>query len=71
MLCQLQPCVLEPATPCVIEPALRLQPYVSVRQVLLTPHIGWQRLETRQRVLEMVAANIAAFARDEPTHVVS
>lgn len=43
----------------------------ALDNVLLTPHIGWQRLETRQRVLQMVAANIAAFARDEPTNVVS
>ena len=46
-------------------------PLWTLDNVLLTPHIGWPRLETRQRVLEMVAANIAAFARDEPTHVVS
>ena len=46
-------------------------PLYELDNVLLTPHIGWQRLETRQRVLEMVADNIAAFARGAPTNVVS
>jgi len=33
--------------------------------VILTPHIGWQRLEARQRLVDMAADNIAAFARGE------
>jgi glycerate dehydrogenase len=31
--------------------------------VWLTPHTGWRRLETRQRLVDMTADNIEAFCR--------
>jgi len=37
--------------------------------VILTPHIGWQRLEARQRVVDMCADNIAKFARGDPMNI--
>jgi glycerate dehydrogenase len=37
--------------------------------VILTPHIGWQRLEARQRLVDMCADNIAAFARGETLNI--
>jgi len=37
--------------------------------VILTPHIGWQRLEARQRVVDMCGDNIAKFARGEPMNI--
>merc|ERR1711904_345050 len=37
--------------------------------VILTPHIGWQRLEARQRLVDMVADNMAAFARGEVLNI--
>ena len=40
-------------------------------KVVLTPHIGWKRLETRQRLVDMVAENVAAYLRGAPTNVVS
>ena len=46
-------------------------PLYTLDNVILTPHIGWQRLETRQRVVDMVAQNIEAFARGEPMNVVN
>mmetsp|Transcript_9625 Transcript_9625/g.14254 ORF Transcript_9625/g.14254 Transcript_9625/m.14254 type:complete len:341 (+) Transcript_9625:34-1056(+) len=39
--------------------------------VFLTPHIGWRRLETRQRLVDMTADNIEAYVNGEPTHVVN
>ena len=36
----------------------------ALDNVILTPHIGWQRLEARQRVVDMCADNVQAFARD-------
>jgi len=36
---------------------------------VLTPHIGWQRLEARQRVVDMCVENIQAFARGEPPNI--
>jgi glycerate dehydrogenase len=37
--------------------------------VILTPHIGWQRLEARQRLVDMVADNMAAFARGDVLNI--
>jgi len=37
--------------------------------VILTPHIGWQRLEARQRVVDMCGDNISKFARGEPMNI--
>merc|ERR1719433_811933 len=37
--------------------------------VILTPHIGWQRLEARQRVVDMCGDNIAKFARGDPMNI--
>merc|ERR1719375_1835360 len=37
--------------------------------VILTPHIGWQRVEARQRVVDGCADNIAKFARGEPMNI--
>ena len=46
-------------------------PLYALDNVILTPHIGWQRLETRQRIVSAVAENVAAFARGEPQNVVN
>ena len=40
-------------------------------QAALTPHIGWKRLETRQRLVDAVADNVAAYLAGAPTNVVS
>jgi len=37
--------------------------------VILTPHIGWQRLEARQRIIDTVAENMAKFARGEKGNI--
>jgi len=37
--------------------------------VILTPHIGWQRLEARQRVVSMCGDNMAKFSRGEPMNI--
>jgi len=44
-------------------------PLYTLDNLILTPHIGWQRLEARQRVVDMCADNIAAFARGEPMNI--
>ena len=44
-------------------------PLYDLDNVILTPHIGWQRLEARQRVVDMCADNIAGFARGEPPNI--
>merc|ERR1719198_1376259 len=37
--------------------------------VILTPHIGWQRIEARQRVVDMCGDIIAKYARGEPMNI--
>ena len=38
---------------------------------VLTPHIGWRRKETRQRLVDMTIDNIEAYIRGEPCNVVN
>ena len=44
---------------------------LAPHKVILTPHIGWQRAESRQRLVDTVADNVAAFRRGTPCNVVS
>ncbi len=39
--------------------------------VILTPHMGWKGLETRRRLVQVLADNIAAYARGEELNIVS
>lgn len=43
----------------------------DLENVFLTPHIGWRRLETRQRLVDMTASNIEAYISGDPTNVVN
>ena len=44
-------------------------PLYSLDNVMLTPHIGWQRLESRQRVVDMVADNCLSFLNDGSSNI--
>ena len=44
-------------------------PLYSLENVMLTPHIGWQRLESRQRVVDMVADNCVSFLNDGSSNI--
>lgn len=52
------------------EPPAESSLLYSLRNVILTPHLGWKRAETRQRLLDAVAANVAAYAAGAPQNVV-
>ena len=41
-----------------------------MENVILTPHIGWKRVETRQRLLDMTAESVQAFLGGAPINVV-
>ena len=55
----------------VVEPLPASSPLFQCDNVLLTPHIGWKRAETRQRLLAGVAENIDAFFKGSPKNVVN
>ena len=43
----------------------------SLENVFMTPHIGWRRLETRQRLVDMTADNIEAYVKGSMINVVN
>jgi glycerate dehydrogenase len=53
------------------EPPELNNPLFDMDNVILTPHIGWRRLESRQRLIKLMADNIEAFIQGKPMNVVS
>ena len=53
------------------EPPVDDSPLYTMEQVVLTPHMGWKGLETRQRLVSILRDNIAAFSAGKPINVVS
>jgi len=53
------------------EPPALDNPLFDMENVILTPHIGWKRLETRQRLLGLMAENIGSFLGGVPLNVVN
>ena len=45
-------------------------PLYTMDNVLLTPHMGWKGLETRQRLVSILADNIKKFMEGNPINVV-
>ena len=54
---------------CHAEPAR--EALLTLPNAVITPHIGWRKLETRQRLMDGVAKNIIAFLGGEPINAVS
>ena len=53
------------------EPPVENSPLYTMDQVLLTPHMGWKGLETRPRLVSILADNIKQFMEGNPINVVS
>ena len=53
------------------EPPAEDNPLYTLPNVVLTPHMGWKGLETRQRLVSILAGNIRAFLEGSPINVVS
>ena len=53
------------------EPPKKTSPLYTMENVLLTPHMGWKGLETRQRLVSSLADNIKNFLAGNPKNVVS
>lgn len=53
------------------EPPEITNPLFDMENVILTPHIGWRRFESRQRLIELMAVNIESFIKGKPINVVN
>ena len=53
------------------EPPEENSPLYTMDQVLLTPHMGWKGLETRQRLVSILEDNIKQVMEGNPINVVS
>ena len=53
------------------EPPEITSPLFDMENVILTPHIGWKRFESRQRLIELIANNIESFMNGKPINVVN
>ncbi len=53
------------------EPPKEGNPLLAAKNCLITPHIAWATRESRQRLMAVTAANIAAFQRGQPVNVVN
>ena len=49
-----------------VEPLDDASPLYTMDSVIVTPHMGWRGLETRQRLVRMIGDNIRAFAAGRP-----
>ncbi|MEY8336426.1 D-2-hydroxyacid dehydrogenase [Lachnospiraceae bacterium 62-35] len=53
------------------EPIKPENPLLSAKNCIITPHISWAAKEARQRIMDITAANIKAFADGAPANVVN
>ncbi|NRT76493.1 NAD(P)-dependent oxidoreductase [Clostridium beijerinckii] len=52
------------------EPPELNNPLFNMKNVILTPHIGWKCFESRQRLINLLANNIEAFIKNEPVNII-
>ena len=53
------------------EPILDHNPLLKARNCLITPHMAWAPVESRQRLMDCVVANVQAFLNGTPQNVVN
>ena len=53
------------------EPAKADNPLLAARNTVLTPHVAWAPLQTRERLLDVAVENVRNFIKGSPCNVVS
>ena len=53
------------------EPPQLTNPLFNMENVIMTPHIGWRRYESRQRLIDLLAVNIESFIKGKLINVVN
>ncbi len=54
-----------------VEPPLENHVYMKAKNIIITPHIAWAAVKTRERLLGILAENITSFLDDKPQNVVN
>ena len=52
------------------EPPTEDNPLYTLDNVIMTPHMGWKGMETRQRLLQVVTDDVQMFFKGTPINVV-
>ena len=53
------------------EPICGNNPLLTAKNCILTPHISWAPIESRQRIMDCTVRNVAQFLQGSPEHVVN
>ena len=53
------------------EPMAQDCPLCGIENCIITPHIAWAPMETRERLMGIVTGNIRNFLNNKPTNVVN
>lgn len=53
------------------EPISPTNPLLSAPNCIITPHMAWAPMETRQRILDVTVENIAGYLANKPVNVVN
>jgi len=54
-----------------VEPPPASNPLLAAKNCVITPHVAWATRDARRRLIDVTAANLAAFAAGQPQNVVN
>jgi glycerate dehydrogenase len=54
-----------------VEPPPASNPLLAAKNCVITPHVAWATRDARRRLIDVTAANLAAFADGQPQNVVN
>ena len=54
-----------------VEPPPASNPLLAAKNCVITPHVAWATRDARRRLIDVTAANLAAFAAGRPQNVVN